>query len=215
MPIVCLEGTSAVGKSTTCKAFAEMYDTYVVQETHFLFGSTNLKGIELVKWYHECQTKRWQIALEKSKEHEYVLLDGDVFKLWYDWAYGFDEKTLELFEYESDYFRRMILSNEISFPHCYVVLWNDEAELRKRKESDKTRKRGGFEKHLKLVEPQIKYFTALNTFEPNFAGIYKAETIEGNILKIRHQTLHSPGVSSEKTIHLYDSMIDFLRTTNP
>ncbi|MBJ9989286.1 MULTISPECIES: hypothetical protein [Paenibacillus] len=212
MPIVCLEGTSAVGKSTTCKAFAEIYDTYIVEETRFLFGPTNLKGIELVEWHLECQIKRWQIALEKSKEHEFVLLDGDVFKLWYDRTYGFDEK---MFEYESDYFRRKIILNEISFPHCYVVLWSDEAKLRKQKESDKTRKRGGFEKHLKLVEPQIKYFTALNAFVHNFAGIYKAETIDGNLLNIRNQILISPRLSKENTLHLYDFMINFLRTTNP
>jgi len=170
-------------------------------ETHFLFGPTDLNGIELVNWHMECQIKRWQIAMEKCKEHEFVLLDGDVFKLWYDWVYGLDEK---MFEYESDYFRRKIISEEISFPHCYIVLWNDEAELRRRKESDKTRRRGGFEKHLKLVEPQIKYFRAINSFVPNFAGIYKAESIDGNVVNIRDHILNSSGVSPDNTLQLYD-----------
>ncbi|MBD3919894.1 chloramphenicol acetyltransferase [Paenibacillus sp. PR3] len=212
MTIICLEGTSAVGKSTTCKAFAEIYDAYVVEETQVLFGQTNLNGIELVKWFLECQIKRWQIALEKSKEHEFILLDGDVFKLWYDWVYGFDEK---LFEYEAEFFREKIFLNEISFPHCYIVLWNDESELRKRKESDKTRSRSGFEKHLKLVEPQIKYFQALNSIVPNFAGIFKAESIEGNLLNIRSQIINSPGVSPDMTLKMFDFMINFLRTTPP
>lgn len=53
MPIICIEGTSAVGKSTTCRAFADKYDAYIVEETHFLFGPTNLQGIDLVKWQLE------------------------------------------------------------------------------------------------------------------------------------------------------------------
>ncbi|WP_157259493.1 hypothetical protein [Paenibacillus sp. OSY-SE] len=36
----------------------------------------------------ERQVDRWQIAMEKSREYDYVLLDGDIFKLWYDWVYG-------------------------------------------------------------------------------------------------------------------------------
>lgn len=212
MPIVCLEGTSAVGKSTTCKVFAEINNAYVVEETHFLFGPTNLTGIELVNWHLECQIKRWQIALEKSREYEFVLLDGDIFKLWYDWVYGYDEK---MFEYESNYFRQKIISNEISFPHCYVVLWSDEAELRKRKESDKTRRRGGFEKHLKLVEPQIKYFNALNACVPDYVGIYNSESIDGNILNVKKQIVNSPGVLPENTLYLYDFMIHFLKNNEP
>jgi deoxyadenosine/deoxycytidine kinase len=212
MPIVCLEGTSAVGKSTTCKEFADKYNAYVVEETYFLFGPTKLQGIDLLNWHLESQLKRWKIALEKSTEYEYVLLDGDVFKLWYDWVYGFDNK---MFEYESEYFRHKIISNEVSFPHSYIVLWADEAELRKRKESDKTRRRGGFEKHLKLVDPQIKFFKALNEFVPEYVGIYKAETVEENILNITNHILKSPDLSEVNTLHLYDKMINFLRSTNP
>jgi hypothetical protein len=212
LPIICLEGTSAVGKSTTCRSFENKYDAYVVEETHFLFGPTNSEGIELINWQMECQIKRWQIALEKSKDYPYVLLDGDIFKLWYDWVYGLDKN---IFEFKSNYFRNKLLSGDISFPHCYTVLWADEAELRKRKESDNTRKRGGFEKHLKLVEPQIKYFNALNEIVPNYVGIYEAETIEDNVLNIKNQILKSPGITNQNALPLFDFMIEYLRTTNP
>jgi deoxyadenosine/deoxycytidine kinase len=212
VPIICLEGTSAVGKSTTCRAFADKYDAYVVEETHFLFGPTKLQGIDLVDWHLECQIKRWHIASEKSKEYENVLLDGDIFKLWYDWVYGLDNKV---FDHESNFFRKKIISDELSFPHCYIVLWAEETDLRKRKESDKTRGRGGFEKHLKLVDPQIKYFKALNTVVPNYAGIYQAKTIEENVQNIRNQILKSPGISPDNTLHLFDFMIEYLGTASP
>ncbi|MCQ6557179.1 hypothetical protein [Paenibacillus mendelii] len=212
MPIVCLEGTSAVGKSTTCKAFADRYDAYIVEETHFLFGPTKWQGMELVDWHLACQTKRWEIALEMSKEYPYVLLDGDVFKLWYDWVYGLDHSV---FEYESNYFRSKLISGEISFPHCYIVLWAGESDLRNRKESDITRGRRLFDKHLKLVEPQIKFFSALNGLIPNYVGVHKAETIEGNILNIENQISLSSGLSAQQNLQLFDFMIEYFRTTNP
>jgi len=212
MPIICLEGTSAVGKSTTCKAFSSKHDAFIVEETDFLFGKTSLQGLDLVNWFLECQVKRWQIALDKSKQHQYVLLDGDIFKLWYDWVYGSDEKT---FEYQADYLREKLISNEISFPHCYVVLWADQAELRIRKELDKTRRRGGFEKHLKLVDPQIKYFAALDSYVPGYVGICKAETVGGNVFNIEQQILKSPGISPDDTIKFYDHAINFLKSTSP
>jgi hypothetical protein len=212
MPILCLEGTSAVGKSTTCKAFASKHDAFVVEETQFLFGQTSLQGLDLINWFLECQVKRWKIALEKSKQYEYVLLDGDVLKLWYDWVYGSDEK---MFEYQAKYLRNKIISNEMSFPYGYVVFWADQSELRIRKESDKTRRRGGFEKHLKLVNPQIKYFTALDSYAPGYVGVYKAETVEGNVSNIEKQILRSPGISPENDLELYDHAINFFRSTTP
>ncbi|WP_282940155.1 chloramphenicol acetyltransferase [Paenibacillus sp. RC67] len=213
MPIICLEGTSAVGKTTTCRMFAEKYDAYVVEETHFLFNRpTNMQGAQLVDWYLDCQIKRWHIALEKSKEHPYVLLDGDVFKLWYDWVYGLDDKQ---FEYESNYFRKKLVSGELAFPHAYVLLWSEEPELRKRKEADKTRGRGSFEKHLKLVEPQIKFFTALNEVVPNYVGIHKAVTVEENVLYTKKHVGNSPGVMREVSLALFDFMVEYLRKTQP
>lgn len=34
MPLLCLEGASAVGKTTTCKKLAEQYNAFIVPEVN-------------------------------------------------------------------------------------------------------------------------------------------------------------------------------------
>lgn len=95
MTIICLEGASSVGKSTTCQQFATQYDAFIVPETGLLFESPQLDGKELMMWLLERQIDRWHIAYEKNQQHEYVILDGDVFKIWYSWIYGYEHLSLD------------------------------------------------------------------------------------------------------------------------
>lgn len=62
MAIICLEGASAVGKTTTSHEFARMKNTYIVPEVNLLFERPKS---ETNTWYLERQVDRWQIAQEK------------------------------------------------------------------------------------------------------------------------------------------------------
>lgn len=97
MTIFCLEGASSVGKSSTAKALANKYNAYVVEETAFLFQLPEvLTGSpDEMKWFLDCNLRRWQIAIEQSRTYELVVLDGDHMKLWYDWVYGIDQQTFD------------------------------------------------------------------------------------------------------------------------
>lgn len=94
MPIICLEGASSVGKSSTARVLADDFDAYVVAETAFLFERPNVVSgsADELKWFLDCNMKRWQIAIEQSKTHDLVVLDGDHIKLWYDWVYGIEPR---------------------------------------------------------------------------------------------------------------------------
>ncbi|MCR8843301.1 ATP-binding protein [Paenibacillus sp. SC116] len=211
MTIICIEGASSVGKSTTCKAFADRYNAYVVPETAFLFDKPQLEGKDLMMWLMERQVDRWKLAKEKSKEVEYVILDGDIFKIWYDWVYGFESMTLEA---TASYFREKIANQEISFPDAYVVLWIEEEKLRQRKHSDRTRSRRNFEKHLRLITPQLTYFKYMSSMMPRSVGIYKANSVEDNVRHILKQSEAVHGVRRDE-LSIFEQMIDFYRKTIP
>ncbi|TVX92659.1 AAA family ATPase [Paenibacillus agilis] len=211
MTIICIEGASSVGKSTTCKTFAARYNAYVVPETAFLFDKPQLEGKDLMLWLMERQVDRWKLAKEKSKEFEYVILDGDIFKIWYDWVYGFESMTLEE---TASYFREKLLNQEISFPDAYIVLWIEEEELRMRKHSDYTKTRRNFDKHLRLIEPQLKYFTYMSSIMPHSVGIYKANDVEDNVQHIAKQSEMVYGARKDE-ISIFEKMIDFYRNNTP
>lgn len=50
------------------------------------------------------------------------------------------------------------MNENFGLPDKYFVLYIDQDELTSRKVNDLSRRRGGFEKHLKLIEPQKEYF---------------------------------------------------------
>ncbi|UHA72780.1 hypothetical protein [Paenibacillus sp. 481] len=183
MPIICLEGASAVGKSSTCRAFAKHYDAYIVEETYFLFGSppAHLTEEELVLWFIERQADRWSIALEQAKQHEYVLLDGDIFKQWYDWIYGFGGVPLA---YRANLLSEMIQARRIGLPQRYVILWTDEATLRMHKLGDTSRTRSNFEQHLQLIQPQLTYFKTMGGAYPGLVQFHQVENVEQNVASL-------------------------------
>lgn len=104
------------------------------------------------------------------------------------------------------------MKNEISLPDAYVLFWAEEDELRKRKEMDQTRSRRNFDKHLCMIEPQMRYFHYLNELVPGYVGIHKAETVEENIHHIVKHCETLPDIKNEKSRSLIESLI-FTSTT--
>jgi deoxyadenosine/deoxycytidine kinase len=208
MPILCLEGASAVGKSTTCKELSKRYGAYIVEEVAVLFPKPNLFGNELMHWILERQIERWNIAISKLDNHNLVVLDGDHIKIWYSWVYGLETESLD---YYSNYYRKLILDTVIGFPDLYVVLTIDEEELRKRKINDLTRNRGNFEKHINLIEPQKQFFRAIDQLKPNYVQFIEATTIEQNVQSININSHNEDKYS----IELFDYMINWLRNNKP
>ena len=140
-----------------------------------------------------------------------MLLDGDVFQpLWYNWSYNFSGwQNLDTLR---DFYRKHLLDDSIRFPDAYVVLFSDETNLRKRKESDTTRTRGNFEKHLQFIEPTSRYFKEMNQLIPDYVRFVEAISIEDNVKSIL-EVASSISTSSQQSIslNLFDDMIEWLR----
>lgn len=207
--IICLEGPSAVGKTTTCSALAEQMDAYIVPEVNALFERPTDAP---PNWYLERQVERWAIAQKQSANNRLTVLDGDVFQpLWYNWAYDFvGWQDLDVL---SEFFRPRIEAGALGFPDCYICLFTNKAELRRRKEADQTRTRRNFDAHLKLVQAQSRYFGAMSHIAPSLVHQVEAEGVETNVSRISDKTA-APTENGRNDLRLFDSMIDWLRTNH-
>jgi thymidylate kinase len=210
MPIICFEGASAVGKTTTSNALKSNHGAYVVPEVNQLYSRPEN---ELAEWYFERQAERWQIALENSSVYDLVILDGDPFQpLWYNWAYDFvGWQNLDFME---RFYGALIQNNMIDFPDLYFIFRTNEAELRKRRASDAARQRRHFETHLKMIAPQRRYFQAMHAFAPAQVLFLEAETIDSNIDFVLKNSSAPPLERSESEL-LLRKMIKWLRENKP
>ncbi|MGM1049419.1 MAG: hypothetical protein ACQEXX_25240 [Bacillota bacterium] len=163
---------------------------------------------EITPWLLERQLDRWTIAQKKLQSHDLVVLDGDHFKMWYDWIYGEDEAT---FHTCYSFFKNEIMNKNFGFPDNYFVLYIDQEELTSRKINDFTRRRGGFEKHLKLIEPQKEYFVAMNSFRPNYVKFIEAKSIEQNIQVIL-DSVSNLSSTNRYSLEFFEHVMDWLRT---
>lgn len=162
MTIICIEGPSAVGKTTLARALAERIGAVAVPEVNQLFRRP---PDEEPTWYLERQLDRWRLACGAEATGKVAVLDGDVFQpLWYGWAYGFLEPN-SLHDLLA-FYRPLLLSGELDFPDAYFVLECSADELFRRKEQDATRTRRNFDRHLQLIGPQGRYFACLEATSP-------------------------------------------------
>ena len=205
MPIICLEGPSAVGKTTLCRALSAC-GSYAVPEVNTLFSPSP----KPCYWYLEKQVERWTLAQEKARQHPFSVLDGDVFQpLWYNWS--FDFQGLESLDVLSDFYRPRLCKQKIGFPK-YVVLQSDKKTLLDHKAKDKTRQRRNFEKHLSLIEPQQRYFRAFEALAPGsvrFLDVQEVESVQ-DILGIALQRF-----DHRYSVDLFDALVMWLKNQAP
>ena len=194
-----------MGNTTAASALAAT-GACVVPEVNELFSRP---AGEAPDWYLERQVERWTMA---ARAPGLAILDGDPFQpLWYNWSYGFDgwQPLDEL----AAFYRPRILRGDINFPDQYVILGAPAGVLRARKEGDATRRRHGFDAHLRFMEPQRRYFAAMQSFAParvHFAdALPVAETVRLVTAAARE------AVREERPAELFDRMVDWLRGNDP
>ena len=205
MAIVCFEGPSAVGKTTTARAFGTSRSAEVIPEVAYLFERP---ADEPATWYFERQVDRWRLALRHSTEGD-VVLDGDPFQpLWYNWAYDFD--GWHSLEQLKSFYRPRVARNELAFPDLYVLFTASLDALRQRKLNDPERNRRNFEHHLRLVEPQQRYFAALEQLAPGLVMIASSTSIDENVSAVG-RALRSPRAQRPDGLALFDGLVSWLR----
>lgn len=205
MTLICFEGASAIGKSTTSKYMNKEYDAYVVEEVNKLFKRPNP---EPATWYFDRQVERWSIA--SNQDSLLVIFDGDPFQpLWYNWCYNFE--GWQSLDFINDYYRNHIKEGNIGFPVKYYILHISDEELRVRRDNDPLHKRRNFEKHIKIIEPQTRYFKYVSSLKPNLVSFIEAKSVFTNTENIIRGLDSRVVMSLEEQLELFDCIIDWLK----
>jgi hypothetical protein len=215
MTVICLEGPSAVGKSTSAVALAERLRGAVIPEANALFARPSDAS---ATWYFERQADRWVMAQEHLQAGRMAVLDGDPFQpLWYNWAYDFvDWQPLGI---TAAFYREQIEAGHIAFPYRYFLLSADEATLRSRRDGDRAatgRRRGGFERHLQFVEPQRRYFQAMKGLCDDRVEFLPESTFAKTLEGIVRSVMERPPTSTEgSALALFEEMVRWLERNSP
>lgn len=200
--IICFEGPSAIGKTKLSESLSDQFN--IVPEVNLLFERDET-ATKL--WYYEKQVERYKLCKQSGQSS---ILDGDIFQpLWYNWIYGYP------FEFPSkqetvDFYFRMIKEGHIQFPDLYILFQADEEELRQRKEVDDSRTRRNFEKHMKLIAPQQKYFRFLaeeTDVDVEFVHYTDFTTTEELVTSL----IQSKSEHSKSDLNVFEGVVDWLK----
>jgi adenylate kinase len=76
-----------------------------------------------------------------------------------------------------EFYRPRVASGEIESPSKYVILEASCEQLLSRKNSDPTRTRRNFEKHLGIIEPMKRYFSLLERTVPGMVIFLSSDNV--------------------------------------
>ncbi len=159
--VVCVEGPSAVGKTTLATALART-GAAVVPE---LDAAGAPPVAESAAWFVERHAAQWRAARALAEEAPFAVLDGDPFKgLWYNAVFA--ERGWPGVDVVRPLYAAHVAAGTIGVPALYVALDASEDELRARRAGDAARTRRSFEAHLRLVVPLRRWFDTVAACDP-------------------------------------------------
>lgn len=150
--IVVVEGPSAAGKTTWCARHA----------TDWLPEPGRWSMDEILRY----QIGRWRHAVAADEQGETVVLDGDPFKLYLDWArWRAGASSESQWEAAVAVARRSVAAGDLGLAD--LILYSDpgEEELRRRKESDRTRSRRNFARNTAMRHRFRQWYEAVGALD--------------------------------------------------
>ena len=162
--IVAVEGPSAAGKTTWCRAAAaEFVPEYAPTGTE----PDGSDAAGQARYWTDVNMARWSQALDLENRVAAAICDSDPMKLHYSWCLArVGAAPASRFAHELACVREAMRHKQLGFADVVLVTVPDEETLRLQKAGDPTRGRRSFELHAKLREPLIEWYQCLNGLRP-------------------------------------------------
>jgi hypothetical protein len=164
--IVVVEGISASGKTTWCRRHAA---GFTVSETGPRDDAPDatLNVTAAARFWVEQGERRWQAACAIERSRGIAVCDTDPIKLHYIWSLWQIGVAIErVWQAERVATRDAIADGRIGFADAYLVKPIDPRRARQQRDADPTRSRRNFELHVKLLEPLMTWYRALEAVLP-------------------------------------------------
>jgi hypothetical protein len=163
--IVAVEGPSAAGKTTWCRA-----QGWPVVAEYVPTGREpdGLDPARQAAYWVEVNSGRWReaVALERDG-NPVVLCDGDPLKLHYSWCLArIGAGPRSRFVAELTEVRTAVADGRLGFVDLVLVSIPGPEVLRRRKAGDLTRRRRAFALHARLAGPLREWYSALGRVDP-------------------------------------------------
>ena len=138
-----------------------------VRRQYQITGREPTDAVALARHWVRAGMQRWAAALDLERADGVAYCDTDPVKLHYAWgmaALGLAPRAQ--FDRELAVTREAFRKHRLGFADTVLVGLPDPADLRRRRDSDHTRRRRNFAAHVQLREPLQQWYAALESLSP-------------------------------------------------
>ncbi|MBF4567677.1 hypothetical protein ITJ57_02760 [Plantibacter sp. VKM Ac-2880] len=162
--IVAVEGPSAAGKTTWCRAAAAEFVAEYAPTGEEPDGSDPEAQ---ARYWTGVNGDRWSQAIALERRVGVALCDSDPLKLHYSWCLArIGEAPVARFLHELAAVRAAMLRCQIGFADAVLLTLPDEPALRRQKNGDRTRSRRTFDLHVRLRGPLEEWYRTVDQLRP-------------------------------------------------
>jgi hypothetical protein len=161
--LVAVEGPSAAGKTTWCRAHAGRF------VAEYSPAGREPDGVDLALqagYWVETNSARWAAAAELERTEGVAVCDGDPLKLHYSWCLAaVGAASWGRFEQEYERVRAAFRGRRLGLVDVVFVSRAPEAVLRGHRAADPLRRRRSFDLHMRLREPLLEWYRCLERLD--------------------------------------------------
>jgi len=162
--IVVVEGPSGAGKTTWCRTHAGANALLEALPDH---STVPTEPEAAARFWVERNVARWQEVLAREARDGLVVVDTDPFKLHFVWTLFRTRQVSEVeWTTQRDVARDAFASERYALADLFLVSNIDDGTLRARRETDPSRTRRNFERHLLLRDSLLRWYSAIDRLEP-------------------------------------------------
>lgn len=162
--ITAVEGPSAAGKTTWCRALGREFVPEYSPTGSEPDGDD--RKAQAAYWV-QVNAGRWKRALQLETSSAIAICDSDPLKLHYSWCLArIGADSWSRFEQEFAQVRWAMQQHRLGFVDTVFITVPEVPQLRRNKAADLTRTRRSFELHIQLREPLIEWYQHLEKLRP-------------------------------------------------